>query len=69
MSRQEVVLRFVVSKDHAHAKDKLAKMVIERLRQETIEEGRAQTKDVNEVLHCLVSTRDFLGRIPWHSGF
>jgi len=59
----------VVSKDHTRAKDKLAVMIVELLRQETIEEGGAQTKDVNQILHCLVSARYFLGRIPWHSGF
>ena len=55
--------------DHACSKDKLAEMVVESLREETIEEGWAKTKDVNQILHCLVSTRNLLGRVAWDSGF
>ena len=59
----------MVSVNYTRAKDKLAVMVVEFLRQETIEEGGAKTKDIYQIFHCLVPTRYFLGRIAWHSGF
>jgi hypothetical protein len=44
VSCQEIVDGFMASMDHTHGKDKLAEIVVELLREATIEEGRHRPK-------------------------